>query len=570
MRPKLLWVGVALTGVAVIPDCSDAPICNPLVIQSDTTCSVSADCSEGGAPGLSCINGVCRLPCTADVDCQLQAPPSGSIEESMERSDWPAECLNGPKAVCEDQLCVPACLTDAECSNGERCLRLPGAKTSEPGRCAVYLESFEIPAGGSGVDFATLGWVTAAEGRIDNPKLRIGWLGRVGCNDADPTICGGPAASGIRYGLLGTSAAPAKGTPVSGPTCGACACCLDCLLDPPTKADAALPDCSRRCEDFHAEEPTKFCSITPPAAFDECPATTPGCDRQPVCPATPPARCAAICNECSQCPATTNTVGAGLAMCESMAAAKGCTACPQCDVLLADCKAAQCSICARIQGPADRAACDECVRTNCAAQFEQPACQACYDCSELSRSCVGSEDTEVCINLKARCEAQGNDGCYQTPIDYPRAQLTDEEQSITSPPLPVVAGLTGNVTLEFSYVAFNVGRSFAQSTQGVAPPLWPRIDEALLVQFCAANCEQEGSFVGAKYADGREVVLPPLNLRSNGLILGLQSSLDWRAGKIKLPIPENFRTPTFRVRFVPRLADDHLIGLDDFMIRRRG
>lgn len=557
MRLGLVWVGViCLAPASGIVACSEAPVCYPLVIQSDTSCAVSADCVEAGFPGLTCVDGACRVPCTTDSDCSLRATSSDS-DEAQEQLGWPEECRVGPQAICEAQVCIPACLSDADCGNGESCLRLPADANNQPGRCGLFRESFEIPRGASGIDFDSIGWTLAEPESLVNPRLRVAWKGIAGCDNPDPTLCGGPAAAGVRFALIEALPTPPKGTPNSAPTCGACACCLECLLDPPTLADAVAPVCSSRCEAERQGNPNVSCGIISPAPFEECPASNPGCRGQPVCPATVPGRCQSVCTACEACPAQTAEVGDGLSSCERDAANKGCTACPLCDA----CTEQQCPVCL-MSGMG--AACETCLATNCLPRTE---CRDCYACSELADCILGGQS---CPEAKQTCEAQGNAGCYPTPVNYPRAQLTEAEQSLTSAPLPMVAGAAGELTLEFSYVPFNVGRTYAVGVQNQAPPLWPRVEQELLVQFCAANCEVESSFTTAQFADGRPVSLPPPNQRGNGLQVGTQSELDWRSGKIRVPIPENFRTPTFRVRFVPHFGEGVRLGLDEVIIRRRG
>ncbi len=165
------------------------------------------------------------------------------------------------------------------------------------------------------------------------------------------------------------------------------------------------------------------------------------------------------------------------------------------------------------------------------------------------------------------CEAQGADGCFRVPIRFPRSQLTEEEQSLTSPAIPL-SGVGGELVLQFDYVPFSIGERYVRVIQGFESKDWPRLKQEVRVQLCASNCDREGSWTDASQTNGASARFPEDKERGNALSMGNQTGLDWRSGRTFVSIPEAFRTTAFRFRFVPELEEDARVGLDNILIRR--
>lgn len=466
--------------IAGLPGCSGkSSECAPRVISSDQTCAATADCVEAGFQTLTCVDGLCQRQCARDADCAL-----GVIEGEAEA----CKDLAAPPGICEAQLCVVGC-PDVPCGAGESCVQ---------GRCVYDYEGFEIPAGGDYVDLPILGFNQLPKER-ENVLLQVAWQGRPGCSLGDER-CAGPAAAGERFGIVGTYPTPPRGAPLEGKTCRTCACCLECLLDPPPEAPI-LASCPRQ--------------QSLPLAF--------------ACPAAVPPVCRSVCEACESCPGATRAEPPErLLACEALAASKTCTACTACP--------------------------------------EDEACEACDACAQARRCVVTMPGSAACMQSQAACAAQGADGCFLTPIRYRREQLTEAEQALVSRPINL-AGAQGRVVLQLDYVPFNVGFEYRPGIQGTPPSEWPTRPQELRIQLCGGRCEEESSWRDAA-ADGAPLVLPPQALRRNGLTLGSQTALDWRGGRVVVPIPEDLRTAELRYRLLPRLGPGVLVGVDEIYVRR--
>ena len=150
---RLLIAGIAL---AVLCGCPKDE-CSPQVVTSDTPCSTTQDCIDENFQTLSCVSGVCRRPCLRDRDCELP----------MLDADDPcfAEVPPQKKAICEDQLCIDGCASNAECSGGQSC---------EAGRCVYFAESFEDEDRDGAVSLEALGW-NGVPKELVNFRTVIAW-----------------------------------------------------------------------------------------------------------------------------------------------------------------------------------------------------------------------------------------------------------------------------------------------------------------------------------------------------------------------------------------------------------
>ncbi|MEM1025147.1 MAG: hypothetical protein AAF627_10525 [Myxococcota bacterium] len=475
-------------------------------------CGSSGDCVEAGFNQLACVDGRCRATCLIDADCRALVDPECEIDEEVR------------SAICEQQLCRPGC-PQVACPSGETCLI---------GRCAFYREGFE-GTGDEIPSLAGLGW--GGGGTLRNPSQDLAFDCDGDCGGVDP---GGPAAEGRRFAVLGTEPAPEKGTARTAPTCRACACCLDCILNPPLVAPSIL-DCP-----LQSVEPRLNCG---PARQD--------CDTEPP-PDQTPIECQGVCESCDACQARATPVEGGfLTSCEQRAADRVCSACPACDEEA--CRSCRSSACAEPCEDALSEACERC---------EEEA--GCADCSPC-RDCTVCEDAQRPgprqLELRARCETLGADGCFSTPVDYPRAQLTEAEQALTSPPIDL-SGAAGPLFLEFRYVPFNIGSVRTVSEQGTSACDWTEGPQEVRVQACAGSCDSPEAWVDLVFEDGIQV-LPPDAQRSNGLRLTGQSGIDWSIGRARAALPAQLLGAETRIRFLPRLSEFARIGVDDIQIRSR-
>lgn len=317
--------------------------------------------------------------------------------------------------------------------------------------------------------------------------------------------CAGPAADGKRFVSMERVPTPPQSTPELTDTCRACACCVECQLSPPATRQDLLA-CPRNVD----IEVTAQCMATPAVCTDVCNA----CEG---CMAAPPAR----------------QIGDELRACEKAAAAKTCSGCEQ-----------------------------PCVDGQPCPTLE---CTQCRDAVRCELDNPGSSDCDV---LEAACRAQGADGCFSTPNARPRSQLTDQEQSLLSPAISL-AGLSGELVLELEYVAFDVGQQYRVGQQGVDPRLWEVRTQEVVLEMCGGNCNQASSWTVVNTISGTPASFPGASERNNGVRLGAQSIIDWRANRVSVPIPDALRTAEFHFRLLPRLADNTRFGVDKISIRRR-
>jgi hypothetical protein len=427
-------------------------------------------------------------------------------------------------AVCEDQLCIDGCTSSADCSGGQSC---------EGGRCVYFFEGFEDEDKDGVITLEQLGWNSVPKD-LPNTRTAIAWTGVRGCNLGDER-CAGLAAEGERFVALETVPTPEKGTPDVVLTCRACACCLECMANEPEIAPG-IPGC--------------------PLGGIPIALTCDYVDSGHM------AKCAGVCSDCSQCMGATVQPGMGLLPCETSAAQKTCSSCPSCNAMTCEtCRTTSCPSCSDI----DSAACKQCETNSC------PACGSCRECNVCSRAIdcnITDPNSQACIDNNVACDQQGDDGCFPTPINYPDAQLSDLEQSLVSPAIDL-SGASGPLSLQFEYVAFNVGEKYRPGIQGTPADQWPIADQEVVVQLCAGNCEAESSWVDGKLLNGSDASFPPLTQRGNGLSLGRQSSVDWGSGRVEVDIPDGMRSGEMRFRVLPRLDGDVQVGVDNFLIRSR-
>ena len=507
-------IGPALALVAVWAlGCSEdsSAGCARKVVTSAQGCQISADCAAAGLD-LSCVDGTCRLTCRSDADCDLIANADPTDDPECR-----ADPATTPAAICQAGICEIGC-PDQPCSEGEMCF---------DGRCVLYAEGFEVPEGAQGVDLRLLGFNDPPLA-LPNGRTKILWSGPSGCVPAVDFNCSGPAGQGERFVVVESEPTPPKGTPVTGTTCRACACCLECLANPPSN----------------------------PVSLASCPAT-PNIPTPIACFENEPS-CAAVCTACDACPDAQRTTVATnplLIDCEKTAASRRCSLCDACDSFLAACQVAECPECAT--APSSEA-CRTCTETVC---LSNPRCTDCLTCANAQNCSRNDPGSAECNAFNDACDDQGEEGCFDVPIDYLRGQLTDEEQALTSPPVDL-SGVTGDVVLQLDYVAFDVGASYFPGIQGTPPEDWVEAPQAVRLQFCgAASCGP------AAWSDAA-LTLPADSQRANGRLLGDQTLVDWRANRVTVNVPVDVRTATFRYRFLPALADGARVGIDSIIIRR--
>lgn len=508
---------------------SDDPTCAPKVVVTEFECQTAQDCIDEGFSNLTCLDGRCRRACIEDADCVINKE---ELDESCQSVGEPQP----QTPICENQACKTGCPAVA-CGPGEACVS---------GRCAYDYEGFEIPDGETFVDLRTIGFV-AAEADPNNPTNAVNPLtmiaqrGVAGCTLGDER-CAGEAAFGDRFVWLRYKAASPKGQADTSFTCKACACCLDCLANPPPSGQNAT--------------------------FATCPGTTERLWSLPqplMCPATPPAECAQVCTACEGCPAApAANIGDRLVSCEIQAASRACASCQTCDTFVASCRGSTCG--AACANP-NSTECSTCIDTMCLTANE---CLDCIACGESANCRAAMQSTAECAAHRTRCLDLGNDGCYPTPRNYDRAQLFDLEQALTSRPIDL-SQAAGGVAIQFDYVAFNVGTSFKVAEQGVDPAMWQTAPQEVVLQICTANCSDDASWMDPVTRAGGRVIFPPESRRDNGLTLGSQSTLDWRAGRVVIELERSGLggTPssTFRYRFLPALSDGASVGIDEIYVR---
>lgn len=376
-------------------------------------------------------------------------------------------------------------------------------ETCLAGRCSVFTEGFE-PRGSDILTPEAIGW-NDDERELRNQKTKIVFKGVEGCARGDEK-CAGPAAEGSYFVSLERVPTPAQSTPIPADTCRACACCLQCKLAPPA-GQLDLMDCPDLSIDIPAEA---------------------------MCPANTPAVCTNVCTACDACtnaPAS-REVSPELSSCEQSAARKTCPACEEPCVTGQPCPPASCT-----------------------------------QCRDAERCDLETPGSARCTQLHAACDAQGADGCYSTPVSRPRSLLTDLEQALSSPVIPLANA--GDVILELEYVPFDIGEKYRRVVQGTDPASWPIEAQEVLVQLCGGNCTSDASWVTAMTLSGSTATYPADPERNNGVRLGAQSTIDWRSNRAQVAIPENLRTDQFRFRFLPKLADNARFGIDQIVIRRR-
>ncbi len=512
-RSAFGWIAAASLLFGGVAACSDDPEggCAQEVVTSDQSCAVSADCTAAGLD-LTCINGTCRLACRTDADCDLVANA-----DPFEDPECRADPNSTPAAICQAGQCELGC-PDIACQGTEECF---------DGRCVVYAEGFEVPADRTGVDLRLLGF-NDPPGELANTRTGIGTVGIEGCTPGR-LDCAGPAAQGANFVVLESEPTPPKGTPVPGVTCRACACCLECQADPNVVGVGNINVC-----------PVSPDIQTPLACFEQHP------------------NCQEVCDLCeTTCPASGRPV-ASLLSCEQTAADRSCSLCEGCDdAFLQDCRNSFCA--AECAGGASSPECSRCNDERC---LGQEVCQICRVCRE-AKDCDGEEN---CNQLRDDCDDQRPNGCFDVPIDYLRAQLFDGEQALTSPEIDL-SGAGSDLVMEFDYVSFDIGTTYFPGQQGVPPDQWTEATQEVRVQFCAGSCEP-GAWVDAIQVNGISGVLPSDNQRNNARLLGDQTIIDWRVGRVRLGIPPELQTATFRYRFLPRLADGSRLGVDNILIRR--
>lgn len=519
------WVA-PLLAAALFGCPSDDPTCAPKVVVTDFECQTAQDCIDEGFSNLSCVNARCVRACERDQDCVI------------DRDEIDSTCVGvgdpQPETpICESQLCRTGC-PSTPCGPGETCA---------DGRCAYDYEGFELAQGETFVDLQSIGFRAPEADPANpvnnvNPLTKIAQRGPSGCTVGDER-CAGEPADGDRFVWLRYSPASAKGQADTAFTCRACACCLDCLANPPdTGQNVTLATCPG--------QPNRLWSL--PQLL--------------TCPATPP-ECSAVCTSCESCPmAAAGTVGARLAPCEEAAASRGCTTCQDCDSSVAACRSSTCSaVCAN----PNSAACGDCVTSMC---LSAEVCVDCVACDESARCLLNGTSSAECADYRQRCDRLAADGCFPTPSNYERAQLFDTEQALTSRAIDLSAA-AGNVVLQFDYVGFNVGRMFTVVEQGKDPSEWQMAAQEVIVQFCGGGCADDSSWIDGTSADGSRAIFPPVSRRDNGLTLGSQSEVDWRAGRFFVPVPDAVKTATFRYRFLPRLSDGASVGIDEIYVRPR-
>ncbi len=515
--PVMVAVALAAAG------CESESGCPADVLAGDVECTTVEQCAERNLGGFSCIDGRCRLACVRDDDCSALLLDEGTCGLEV-----------GQVAVCEAQVCVAGC-PERACTSGQ--------SSCERGRCAYAYEGFE-QTGDAAPTLSALGWNDLGR-ELSNVNTFIVFEGSEGC--APDRNCGGPASAGERYALLSSQPTPEKGTAETGFSCRACACCLDCRLDPPQQA-FTIQECPRQS----TFAPQLLC------------APTVSCDEPPPSEAIP-AICRDVCEACDACstPSTERPQNL-LSTCEAQAAEHSCPACEACAGSASACQACREAKCAEPCSDLLSAECEACeAQATCGCDD----CRACSVCTD-ARTCRESGGaSERCAELEDRCDAQGNDGCFRVPVTYPRAQLTAGEQALESPPIDLSAA-EAPVVLEFDYVAFNVGDRYVPGIQGQSACTWEEAEQEVRVELCAGACFDDANWTPATFVGGESATFPPASQRGNGLPFGSQSGIDWRAGRLRVEIPEALFQSEVRFRFLPRLSENSQVGIDDIFVRR--
>lgn len=521
--------------------------------EDEGPCRTNADCALAPANlcdqtlALSCVSGECVELCETDADCR---------EDPLESTDR-RECggVNPNRfRVCADRRCAAGCVPPG--MNGEGLACGAGETCAADGRCALFAESFEPPAGETSISLPVLREVCRTEGTDPsscskwddlprakrNTASRVSFAGLPNCNReaiGAEDVCAGPAAQGSFF--LRLQRVPiASRSALFDFTCAACKCCSDCLdgtlrLDSePTCLGVSIPEIPRMC--VNPSEPA----------------------------------CASVCADCSQCPAVppgedqrpTTEEETGLNQCQVVAAARICPAWLDSESCRLAARAAACqSVC---PNPEETPApCDQCLRSECA--DEERTYRACELAQTERLACPGC--TDIWGPLQDLCDTQGPMACVQGPVLVNRGNLKESEQAVVSPILNL-QGVTGDLRLTFQYIPFKVGPSFylyssndpedlldPTNAEGVYP-------QEVRVQFCGGGCESESNWV----ASGR--LLPTVAERNNGLQPGLHAAGDWAVYGFDVSIPDALRTSGFRFRFLPRLADDAVLGVDNVIVRR--
>ncbi|MBI2372540.1 MAG: hypothetical protein HYV07_00940 [Deltaproteobacteria bacterium] len=507
--------------------------------SSSDGCRTTADCAESGSAGLTCVDGACVHACSVDSDCEEV----------------------GADYICEARICVPGCPATA-CVSGQVCTY---------GRCAFFYEGFEADRIGEVATLEALGW---------NPNVRelrneeaIVVYNREGCTIEDEeSKCAGTPAEGSYYLSIERTPTPPTGTEEFGVTCGSCRCCLECR-------DAARRNSASQRVYYHsnAGTPPPGCGNgtveTSPSCADEPPPGTrceqcddgnttggdgcsPACRRElaecpgvnavaDMCTADVDSACADICSACDACPnANAGAIGDGLTSCETDAALKSCSACLAYEACIA-------------ANPTNPEACEETQRP-------------CIACREADRLTIEVPDQpSVWREWRQICDSQSlGDRCYATQVARPRSALTEDEQAVESPKISI-AGVSGDLVLEFQYLAFNIGDSYRPVDQTKPKEEWPLVTQEVEIQLCGGNCAAPESWKPATFTTSAPAKFPTGIEKNNGLFFANQNRTDWRANLREALIPAELRTTEFQFRFLPRLADGARVGVDAVAVRER-
>jgi hypothetical protein len=539
-------------------------------------CSSTKDCVALGYDysNAICLNNACVNTCVADSDCACQADAG--------------HC--GP-LICNAGICEHGCSSDSDCMGGDKCSN---------GRCALYFESFEPPMGAT---TNTLDDMTHQFNQIDawngvkalkNKRTEIVFAGVAGCANMNLPLdqCAGAAGDGKYFLSVEVEPATQRGTLNQGTTCAACACCLACRDFAATKnVSGSCKQVGATCQNQGECCPGEFCTGGMCFGPDPClgmqiPETN-TCGPPPV-----PSACSSACNTCASdsmnCPAATTPPGAMLTACEVDAAKQDCGGCQQynaCNMMhsseimgcIADPNGTSGQGCTFSNKADSTAVTRDCNRCKC------PSYDDCWSCrnyeTDASNQGLGAMVTQADA---AHCSAQGNGGCFATPVSVTRSALTDDEQAVVSREIPSVGmAASEDLELSFEYLAFNVGQCFTKTLQGMDPSTYPPERQDLVIQFCGSNCQQSSSWVDAKpigaademdtcgrMTGPRKGAIPTDNQINNGLAFELQDTQDWRNNLVRVAIPAALRTANFRFRFLPLLHDGTRIGVDRILITR--
>jgi hypothetical protein len=406
-----------------------------------------------------------------------------------------------------------------------------------------YFESFEGSMPGELVTLETKGW-NDIDRELRNRSSVVVWRGPTTCTPADPPDrCAGPAAEGEYFLAIEREKTPASSSAEFGVTCGACRCCLECR--DPAQRTAGETGCLGVTFDASAT-----CSADVP---QECGAICASCESSAACPPTP-----------------SGSFSMDLPVCLRAAAAHQCAGCAPYDQCV-QAKYAENRMCpggnypeCSTMPPQNQGECNECLAKECAST--RNACWACRDADRLQADYPNEPSRWQA--LRDACTAQGETGCYATPVDLRRSALSDDEQSLESPEISL-AGVQGNLQLELQYVPFDVQRVYRRVIQERPRDEWPLEPQEVVVQLCASGCDDGASWTDAELVGGGRAVFPREEQRANGLAFAQQGVPDWRINLAEIAIPETFKTSTFRFRFLPRLEDEARIGVDRISIGSR-